>query len=51
MKLSKKVEDKILKVYNSYWDCYLDGDVVSIASLLDKQYTQLNIILTRTYAS
>lgn len=51
MKLSKKVEDKILKVYNSYWDCHLDGDLVSIASLLDKQYTQLNIILTRTYAS
>ena len=34
MKLTKKLETDILKVYNSYWDFYFKGDMRAFASLL-----------------
>jgi len=41
MKLGKKKEAEILKVYKSYWDSYLTGDVKRMAALLDANYTQV----------
>ena len=41
MTLSKKLQSEILKVYNTYWEGYLKGDVKGIASLLDGGYTQV----------
>ncbi len=41
MKISKKSEKEILEVYNAYWDGYLKGNVKSMASLLDDDYTQI----------
>ncbi len=40
MKLTKKLEAEILKVYNAYWDNYLKGDAQAIPPLLDDNYTQ-----------
>lgn len=34
MKLTKKLESEILKVYNGYWDSYFKGDMRAFASLL-----------------
>ena len=34
MKLTKKLETEILKVYNAYWDSYFKGDMRAFASLL-----------------
>ena len=34
MKLNKKLEADILKVYNTYWDSYFKGDMRAFASLL-----------------
>jgi len=42
MKLGKKKEAEILKVYKSYWDSYLTGNVKSMAALLDANYTQVD---------
>ena len=36
MKLTIKLEAEILKVYYSYWDAYLKGDMKTFASFLDK---------------
>ena len=35
MKLTKKLEAEILKVYKGYWDAYLQGDMRSFGSMLD----------------
>src|SRR5258706_14099435 len=36
MKLTKKLEAEILKVYNAYWDYYVKGDMKMFASILDE---------------
>src|SRR6188474_3032882 len=36
MKLTKKLEAEILKVYNTIWDAYLKGDMKTFASILDE---------------
>ncbi|RLA60434.1 MAG: hypothetical protein DRQ89_12855, partial [Epsilonproteobacteria bacterium] len=41
MKLSSKEEAKILKVYKSYWEGYISGDVAGMSRLLDNKYTQV----------
>ena len=41
MKLTKKQEAEVMKVYNAYWDGYIKGDVKGMAALLDKNYTQV----------
>ena len=38
MKLTKKLEAEILKVYNAYWDSYVNGDLKTYASLLDVEF-------------
>ena len=43
MKLTKKQEAEVMKVYNAYWDGYIKGDVKGMAALLDKNYTQVGI--------
>ncbi len=35
MKLTKKLQAEILKIYNTYWDAYLAGDMKTFASMLD----------------
>jgi signal transduction histidine kinase/ketosteroid isomerase-like protein len=39
MKLTKKLEAEILKVYHNYWDSYLKGDMKTFASYLDDAIT------------
>ena len=41
MKLSKIKKARLLQVYNSYWEGYLNGDVASMSKLLDNNYTQV----------
>ncbi|WP_462222741.1 nuclear transport factor 2 family protein [Ferruginibacter sp.] len=41
MKLTKKQEAEILKVYHIYWDSYLKGDVEIMHPLLADEYTQV----------
>src|SRR5678816_3721994 len=36
MKLTKKLEQEILKAYNTVWDAYLRGDMRTFASILDE---------------
>ncbi len=36
MKLTKKLEQEILKAYNAYWDAYLHGDMKTFASMMDE---------------
>ena len=35
MKLTKKLEAEVLKVYKAYWDAYLNGEMKSFGSMLD----------------
>lgn len=35
MKLNKDLEQKLLKLYNAYWDSYLAGDIETMGSLMD----------------
>jgi signal transduction histidine kinase len=39
MRLTKKLETEILKVYYAYWDAYLKGDMKTFASFLDENVT------------
>ncbi|MEP7267856.1 MAG: nuclear transport factor 2 family protein, partial [Saprospiraceae bacterium] len=41
MKLTKKLEAEILKVYHEYWNSYLKGDVKKMATLIGDKYTQV----------
>src|SRR6185369_17591569 len=36
MKLTKKLEAEVLKVYNEIWDANLRGDIRTFASMLDE---------------
>ncbi|MEP7377894.1 MAG: ATP-binding protein [Chitinophagaceae bacterium] len=38
MKLTKKLQAEIGKVYNAYWEAYLKGDIKTMASCLDDNY-------------
>ncbi|MGI9531651.1 nuclear transport factor 2 family protein, partial [Lutimonas sp.] len=38
MKLSKKEEKELFKVYNTWWDSYLNGDVATYNSFLDDDF-------------
>jgi signal transduction histidine kinase len=49
MKLTKKQQAEILKVYNAYWDGYLKGDIASMAALLDPKYTQVGSAETEVF--
>ncbi|MEJ8841766.1 ATP-binding protein [Lacibacter sp. H375] len=39
MKLTKKLEAEILKLYNDYWDAYLKGDIKTSVSFYDNHIT------------
>ena len=39
MKLTKKLEAEILKIYQAYWEAYLNGDMKTFASFLDDNLT------------
>ena len=41
MKLTKKLEAEILKVYKAYWDSYITGDSKTMASIIDDDYNQI----------
>ncbi len=49
MKLTKKLEAEILKVYNAYWKGYLKGDVKGMSSLLVDDYTQVGSAETEVF--
>jgi ketosteroid isomerase-like protein len=36
MKLTKKLESEVKKVYNTYWESYLGGDMETMASVMDE---------------
>ncbi len=36
MKLTKKLEAEILKLYHRYWDAYLMGKMWTMSSIMDK---------------
>ncbi|MBL7723948.1 MAG: nuclear transport factor 2 family protein [Chitinophagaceae bacterium] len=39
MKLSKKLEAEILRIYHTYWDAYLKGDIKTFTSYFDHAIT------------
>ncbi|MEO5581091.1 MAG: nuclear transport factor 2 family protein, partial [Saprospiraceae bacterium] len=41
MKLTKQQEKAVLRVHEAYWDYYMKGDVASMITLLDEQYSQV----------
>ena len=41
MKLTKKLEAEVLKVYHTYWDSYTTGDVKTFAGTLDKTFEMI----------
>ena len=49
MKLTKQQEKDAMKVYESYWDNYLKGNVESMANLLDDDYTQIGSAETEVF--
>ncbi len=49
MKLTKKIETEVLKVYNAYWDNYLRGDVDAMIPLLSAKYTQVGSAETEVF--
>jgi signal transduction histidine kinase len=49
MKLTKKQQSEILKVYNGYWDGYLKGDIARMAALLDPKFTQVGSAETEVF--
>ncbi len=51
MKLTKKLETEILKVYNAYWRGYLKGDVKGMSSLLVDDYTQVGSAETEVFSN
>src|SRR3990170_4446808 len=51
MKLAKKLETEILKVYNAYWDNYLKGNVEAMDALLAEEYTQVGSAETEVFSN
>ena len=49
MKLTKQQEKDAMKVYESYWDNYLKGNVESMVNLLDDDYTQIGSAETEVF--
>ena len=39
MKLTKKLEAEVRKLYKAFWDSYINGDLKTYASLLDADFT------------
>jgi ketosteroid isomerase-like protein len=51
MRLTKQQEKEAMKVYETYWDNYLMGDVESMAGLLDDDYTQVGSAETEVFSN
>ncbi len=51
MELTKQQEIKVMNAYNAYWDNYLKGDIQSMASLLDDDYTQVGSAETEVFTN
>ena len=49
MKLTKKLEAEILKVYKAYWDAYLNGDMKTFASMLDDDITVFGTAVSEVF--
>jgi signal transduction histidine kinase len=41
MKLTRKLEAEVLKVYNTYWESYTTGDIKTFAGTLDKTFEMI----------
>ena len=51
MKLTKKLEAEILKIYHTYWDAYLQGDFKTFASFLDDGLTTVGTAAGEVFTS
>ena len=51
MKLTKKLEAEILKIYHTYWDAYLQGDFKTFASFLDDGLTTFGTAAGEVFTS
>jgi ketosteroid isomerase-like protein len=49
MKLTKKLEAEVLKVYKTYWDAYLKGDMKTFASFLDDDLTVFGTAVSEVF--
>ena len=49
MKLTKKLEAEILKVYKTYWEAYLKGDMKTFASYLVDDITVFGTAVSETF--
>ncbi len=51
MKLTKKLEAEILKVYDAYWNAYLKGDMKTFASMLDDNITIFGTAVSEVFTN
>ena len=49
MKLTKKLEAEVLKVYKAYWDAYLNGDFKTLASMLADDITVFGTAVSEVF--
>ncbi|HEU4858914.1 MAG TPA: nuclear transport factor 2 family protein, partial [Chitinophagaceae bacterium] len=49
MKLTKKLEAEVLKVYKAYWDAYLNGDMKTFAAMLDDDITVFGTAVSEVF--
>ena len=49
MKLTKKLEAEVLKVYKAYWDAYLSGDMKTFASMLADDITVFGTAVSEVF--
>src|SRR6185503_10851552 len=49
MKLTKKLEAEALKFYKAYWDAYLNGDMKTLASVLDVNVTVFGTAVSEVF--
>ncbi|HEU5165851.1 MAG TPA: ATP-binding protein [Chitinophagaceae bacterium] len=51
MKLTKKLEAEVLKVYKAYWDAYFSGDMKTFASFLDDEIIIIGTAVSEIFNS
>ena len=49
MKLSKKLEAEVLKVYKAYWDAYLNGEMKAFGSMMDDNITVVGTAVSEVF--
>src|SRR5687767_14999359 len=49
MKLTKKLETEVLKMYKAYWEAYLNGDMKTFASMLAHDITVFGTAVSEVF--